>query len=491
MRKPIYVFCAVICAMGLREPAARAQQQAPDREPPPAIPGYQPALGSTASAGETQEANTEPNRPVPDTRSLSGAQELSLGFLPASHNYFQPHADVQTTVDSNALSPTQNSGLTTWTFLSGGIELHRNSGDSEMTLNYIGGGRISNDGTSDNGILQGLDFGSKFSWRRTDLSFFDKLSYLPESEFGYGGTVGFPSLGGGLPGLQPGFTPSQSILTTSGQRLSNTFLTQVDEHLTPRSSLTFLGGYSLLRFLDNNLFDSSDTVFQAGYNYRVTREDTLALLYHLDLLNFGNSNQSIKNHSLQVSYGRRVTSRLAIQVAAGPQVSFFQGLTSPGPGSPGGAHPTGCTGLSSTSQICWTLYTSLQYQIRRTGLGLLYNHVLTGGSGVLTGAISDQVTGTVSRQLARTLNGVWTVGYARNQGLASGASNTSNQAFDYWFTGVNFTHPWGRRMNLFLGYQLQYQNSNASFCVGATCGSSFIRHQVSLGFSWRERPIAF
>jgi hypothetical protein len=121
----------------------------------------------------------------------------------------------------------------------------------------------------------------------------------------------------------------------------------------------------------------------------------------------------------------------------------------------------------------------------------LYNHVLTGGSGVLTGAISDQVTGTVSRQLARTLNGVWTVGYARNQGLASGASNTSNQAFDYWFTGVNFTHPWGRRMNLLLGYQLQYQNSNASFCVGATCGSSFIRHQVSLGFSWRERPIAF
>ncbi len=37
-------------------------------------------------------------------------------------------------------------------------------------------------------------------------------------------------------------------------------------------------------------------------------------------------------------------------------------------------------------------------------------------------------------------------------------------------------------MNLSLSYEVQYQNSNSSFCAGTSCGSNPVRHLVSIGF---------
>jgi len=48
---------------------------------------------------------------------------------------------------------------------------------------------------------------------------------------------------------------------------------------------------------------------------------------------------------------------------------------------------------------------------------------------------------------------------------------------------------WGRSLNLNLGYQLQYQNSNASFCTGSGCGSSYVRNLITFGVGWRKQPI--
>jgi hypothetical protein len=471
-----------ILAMVLGVPVVRSQQQSNGQATLQATALHSPPYPA-ASNGNAEDPIANPQELAPDTRALAGARDLSLGIPALTHSFWQPLFNLMLTLDTNPLATNHSSGLTTWTSLFGGVDLHRMSGRSDLTLNYLAGGLTANNGNASNSLSHQLELGEKLRWRRITISFFNQLSYLPEAAFGSGLTSG-PSLPNaqGL-SLQPVLTPNQSILTARGQRISNSFLTEVDRLLTPRSSVTFVGSYSLLRFVDNGFLNFGDAVFQTGYNHQFTRKDTVALLYRFTAFRYNNFDQSIDGHVVQVSYGRRVTGRLAFQVAAGPAVGFFRTPISTSTGTPGGSTTT----TSSSTQAYWTLDTSMTYQRQRTQFGLAYDHSLSGGAGVLAGAINNQVSGSINSQLTRTLNGGFVLGYARNQGLNVAAP--SNQSYNYWFSGMDFSHPWGRWTSLFLSYRAQFQNSNTDFCVGTTCGKSLVRHTVSIGFGWRPRPI--
>ena len=167
----------------------------------------------------------------PDTRSLTGVEDLSLGSMALEHSYWQPRLALSETVDSNPGSTSAGNGSWgTWTSLLGGVDIHRISGQSELLLSYTGGGMFST-GNSDavNGVVQELNFKAKYSFRRSTLSVFDQLSYLPESSFGFAGTAGagLPGVGTGG-GVGSGFTPGQSILTPEGQNLANAFAVELD-----------------------------------------------------------------------------------------------------------------------------------------------------------------------------------------------------------------------------------------------------------------------
>lgn len=356
-----------------------------------------------------------------------------------------------------------------------------------MTLSYASGGVFSNyPGVSD-GVVQGLNFADKFAFRRSLLSFFDSLNYLPESSFGYGALGGNVIPGATSSGLGSAFTPGQSLLTGYGQNLGNSFATELDTFLTPRTSLTFVGGYSLLHYFDSDLLNYGDFSFRGGYNYQMNRNDTIALFYTFSGIRYSNLNQSIDDHTVQAAYGRRVTGRLAFQVAAGPQVVISRIPISGNAGSASGGSGT----ATNSTQIYWSLNTAIQWQPSRTLLGVTYNHGIGGGSGVLAGSLSDIVTGSVTRQVSRTFADGITAGYSRNTGIAIIGSTASNQTYDYWFAGANLAHPIGQALGLTFSYQMQYQTSNSTFCIGPTCGTNVIRHLISVGVGWHQRPLVF
>jgi hypothetical protein len=508
----VAAFLAVISV-----PTARAQQQNPDQQPsqgqPAApIPAYRSPLAGLSGSGDAQDQNAGAQGLVPDNRPLAGAQDLSLGAPAFEHSFWEPNFGVMSTADTNPLTATQTGGWTNYASFFGGVDVQRVSGISDLSLMYVGGDQLlSSDGGIGNSVVQEFELGEKLSWRRSTLSFFDQLGYLPEAFFGFGGFGSFGGIsgtglsgggingvglsGGGTLGLQNVYEPGQSILTTRGQRLINSSIVQVDTLLTPRSSLTFLGGYSLMDFFDNNLLDSGRAFFQAGFNRQMTREDTLAVFYRFSAFQYSDVNQSIKDNSFQVSYGRSITGRLALQVSGGPDVAFLQLALSPSPGSSGGAgggngNPPGTT-ASSASHLYWSIHTALSYQLRRTEFELNYMHGLSEGSGVLAGSISDNVRGAATRQLSRTMNGTFNFGYARNQGLNLASSTPTSQTYNNWFAGVGLTHSWGRSLDLFLRYQLQYQDSNSAFCIGQSCGTSFVRNMISFGLAWNKGPIPF
>jgi hypothetical protein len=317
-----------------------------------------------------------------------------------------------------------------------------------------------------------------FHWQRNTISLVDQFGYFPETSFGYGGVIGSPGLTTTTGGLQSVFTPGESILTGAGQRVTNSFAAQLDRALSGRSSFTLVGGYSLLHYFDNNLFDYSDFSAQGGYNYQMTQRDTIAVIYHFDEIRYSSTSPTIENHTLQVSYGRRMTGRLAFQAAAGPEISFYPSSL-----------VAGATSTNSTAHVSWSMNTALTYQQKqRTSLGLTYSHGVTGGSGVFLGSQSDLVSGSLNYQLSGVSNLGFTSGYSRNREL-NNAGVTSSQVFNYWFGGANFSRSLSRIWRINLAYELQYQESNLGFCISTPCATSFTRHVVSLGLNWNARPM--
>ena len=478
MRKPPYILGVVICvAMGAS--SAQAQQQTQDQP----IPAYHSPLASQA---DNADPNAPPPQLLPDNHALTGPQDPTLGVPSNNHSYWTPHVDMSVTLDSEPPVAGGGGGWTTWTSLTGGVDLRWMSGRSDMTVNYIGGGVFSNDGSASNGVVQDLNFSERLNFRRWALTFIEQAAYTPETAFGSGGFPGV-SLPGGAPGLG-GLIPGQTIITNEGQRFFNTSLGEVDVFLTPRSSLTFTGGYSLLHTFDENLADYGDEIAEAGYNYQVTRKDSVGISYVFSGFRYNNFDESINTNTLLFSYGRSITGRLAFRIGAGPEFAAIHTPIIPGTGVGTIGPPSG----GNVNNLYWFLSTSVQYQMRRTALSAAYSHGVAGGSGVFGGSLADTLTGSASRQLSRVSSASWNLGYSRNSGLTvSGLPEipNSNQSFDYWFTGVNYTRSWGRSINLNAGYQLQYQNSNSSFCAGAGCGASFTRNLITFGVGWRKQPI--
>jgi hypothetical protein len=500
-------FFVTVLGLVVAMPAAWAQQQSQDQSDQPAqpaqpaqpvqpIPALRSPLASAAGNGDSQTSDQDSQPLSPDTRPLAGAQDLSLGSPTGTHSYWEPQAVVTSTFDSNPLITSGGGGVTVWTSFLGGIEVHRNSENSNLILSYLGGGSISNNGAAGNAVFQQFGLVEQLAWGRSTITFFDTLSYLPESAFGFAGATGVPLPGGGTVGLQNPFVPEQGILTAQSQRIANTFIAEDQIQLTPRSSLTFLGGYNLLHYFGTNLLNADGFMFQGGYNYLITREDTISLFYRFNEFDYSNFHQSISNNSVQASYGRRVTGRLALRVGGGPSFSNFQTpITTSGSSGTGSGTTTG-----PTSQVYFAVSAGLIYQAERTGFTFFYDRGIGGGSGVLAGSVSNFLSGSATRQFSQNVQGGLNFGYSRNSGLGIGIITPTDQTFNYTYVGANLSRRWGRSTTLSLSYQLQYQNSSIPPCVGAGCGTnctgvacstSFVRHAVFLSLNWKTQPLAF
>lgn len=441
------------------------------------IPAYHSPMASMGANGQDQSGSLQP-----DKRPLSGAQNIGLGTAAMEHSYWQPSFSAFSTVDSNAYGLA--SGWITYTSLLASLSVHANSSRNEFLLDYAGGGSITTSSQVGNSVLQQIELGDTISLRRASLSFFDDAVYIPEVSFGYSGLGGISLPGAGSLGLSYGFSPEQSILAARDQRLMNTSVGQLNYFLTPRTSLTFVGGYSLLHFIGGGYLDSRNPTAQAGYNYQLTRRDTIALLYRFSDYQFNGLGQSIRDHRADASYGRRITGRLAFQLQAGPEFVSFH--TSNSTATPGGIPIV----LSSTSQKLWNLESSLNYGIERGGFLLSYAHGVNGGSGILVGAVGDTVGLSATRTLSRQFNGGIRFGYARNKSLNASSQLYGNYNYNYWYTGADLNHPFGRYLSLVVSYQFQHETSNSNLCVGSSCGA-FSRNTISVGFTWQDHPIAF
>jgi hypothetical protein len=464
----VWVMAACLCASPLL-----AQQEGAEK-PKPAARAY-PLLLDTGDNQQDSDQGTHTMQP--DNQPLSGVQNPTLGTPEMRHSYWVPGIEYSNTARSKSLSPAASSAWNTTSFVTGDVSLLEAWSHSLLSVNYSGGGFFSTDPTQGNGQNHQLAAAYEIDQRRWQMLFVDQFSYLPQSSFGFGGTSGLavPGIMGTLavplPGLQSTYVPSQTILTTNGPRYSNASAVQLTYALSPRASITLAGVYNILRFVDSGNVNSDSEVLNAGYNYAITRKDTLGFVYIFSAYRYPGDPQALGDHLGQFLYGRKITGKLALRVAGGPEVTTFRVAI-------GG----------STQKIAGSGNAALTYAFGRSSITLGYAHGVSGGSGVFTGSDIDQANASWSRQLTRVWNGSVNFGYAKNRQILS-LSGVTSPSYDTWLAGAGLSRPLGRTATFSLAYQAQIQNSNVPICSNSNCGTNYTVNQIYVTFQWHTRPL--
>jgi hypothetical protein len=440
-------------------------QQEENAKPKPAA--HAPLIDPNAP----QDTTTDPNALTPDTAPLTGIQSPGLGSVELRHSYWVPGVQVANTLQSGG-----NGG--SWfdtTFLAGNLSLSEAWPHAHLGLNYSGGGYFSSN-SEGNGSYQQVGFVQSFDWRRWQLQFFDDFAYLPTSQFGFGGLsgIGAPGVGGSLspapPLLNGVYLPNQTILISNGPRYSNSFAAEANFAVSRRGSITLTGSYGLLRFTNPGNIDNDDEIGSIGYNYAVTKNDSLGVLYRFTAYHFTGQSQAIGDHTFNLAYGRKITGRLGLSLFAGPEIVTFR-------------VPVGTT----TQQTNLSIGASLTYGFEWGGVTVSYNHGTNGGSGILTGATGDNINANARRRITRVWSARANFGYGREHAFA--AITAAAPSYNNYFLGAGLDRPIGRNSLLSFGYTAYIVNTNQAACGIIVCtAGTYTQHQLAVGYQWHTRP---
>ena len=413
----------------------------------------------------------------PDMGPVTGIQNPTIGTAKMRHSYSVPGIRYSNAVRSNSLNRAPSMGWDTTSFVSGDLSAVEAWSHTSLSVNYSGGGFSSTDKLQGNGHYHQFAAVYAIDERRWHALLVDQFSYLPQSEFGFGGTSGLAyagitgTLAVPLPGLQNVFVPGQTIFTATGPRYSNSSAAQVTYDVSRRGSMTFAAVHGLLRFTNSENINNDTEILNAGYNYAITRKDDIGLGYRFSAYHYPGVAQALGDHVAQLLFGRRITGRLALNLAGGPEVTTFR---------------VPINGL--TRRVSGSGSASLKYAFRQGSVALSYLHGISNGSGLFNGASTDLVGATMSRRLTRVWNGSLNFGYAKNKEIVA-ATGLASPTFDSWVPGAGLSRPLGRTMNFSLGYQAQIQVSNPSLCNSPNCGTDYTQHQIFLSFGWHGRPV--
>jgi len=448
------------------------------------------AQEAPAAGGAAPTPSKEPSsgRAPTSAPPLSGAQVLTPGGEGESQSYVLPSFQWTAFANSNPVSTAVGASSALQNTFVGSLTLQRVKRNSQLNIDYAGGGLFYTGGENpaanipspSNGTFHSLGVTQSVRGRRWGLTLSDQLSFLPESPYGFSGYGGLGSFGQGLGGgylanspvLNPSIEPGQSILTRRSRRVGNVFTGEVEYNAGPRSTITATGAYGNLHFLDPGFLDSNYWKFMSGYNYALTRRDTLAVSYSHSEFNFDAANRDISNDDFMFSYGRRLRGKLALQFSAGPLISQIN----EGPGN-------------SETRYFVNTYNSLEYALEKGRVEAFFGRFATSGSGVITGAQTSMASFSVGHELASKLFGSFHVSYAFNEPLQREGISGTRPEYKSLQAGTDISRELSPRISIYFLYFIQRQESTVPLCFDTSCGNILLRHVVGAGLNWHGRPI--
>jgi hypothetical protein len=504
------ISCALVVALLLFATTAFAQDKKQDTSPiDPNAPlqpldtspskgyGNKPPIGAARGVNAPFDPQPyDPSQVTPDQNTLAGAAPLTLGSLQHTRNIFDP------TISVSQLGQTVpgTSGKTVVTGVSvasGSLNFNRTWSEYHFSTIYNGGetfnlgygaasaffGSISpHYQFHDLAVVQEADWGRWHVLLRDDFMASPGAAFSGQGMGGPGLASQFSTmLGASLNNISQSFQPTETINTGAAMRYRNSVLGQAEYSFSRRSAFTFSGSYGLLHFPGTGYFSSAMIDGQAGYDYLLDPSNSIAILASYGKIDYTGSGtaatgttkigtgNSTTDYVGALAYGRKITGRLAFQLAAGPQEILFSG-----PGGVGNFH-----------LLFVSVNSALSYERRRSGVSFTYVRGLSGGSGVFLGATSNTFSGTAHYSFTRFWTGSLNGGYALNNSLAR--AGTATTQFDNWFVGANL----GRRVGLHAQINFNYgalRQNNPGTCTVATCGGNGLQQTFGMSVNWHLRP---
>jgi len=452
------------------------------------------STGAVPAATAPAEQNNVENPP------LSGLDQPAAEPAFGGRSYLMPGFQLSESADSNASGSRGNSHTSEITRALGSVDLQKIWRQYQLGVDYIAAGNFyagplfaQNQARATQ--THTLAAVQRILWRTGQLAIRDSFDYLPEGSFGfssYGGAASFgSSLGGGVSGsgagtglgggLGAGGVGSVSYGSLGYQpRIDNTAILDIVQGLSPRSTVTMAGGYSISHYLEvaNPLFpiiNSQQTSGQIGFNHLLSRKDQIGLDYVFQEIHFPRAGSgSVTAHVANVLYGHRISGKLNLTMAAGPQLVIVH-------------HQPETKTLAANGSVTFSYFATT-----RTNLQLSYRRYVTPGSGFYAGANTDSVRLSLGYRLGRHWTTMSDGGYSHNSNLQRGGSATSgvnSHSYQFWYAGTSLQRQLGPHFSAFASYQFNDLGFGSCPVGSTTCGVNTIRHTGMIGINWHPRPI--
>ncbi|HMH12767.1 MAG TPA: hypothetical protein VK578_06635 [Edaphobacter sp.] len=341
------------------------------------------------------------------------------------------------------------------TNLGGNAGYASTSKDKPFSLIYAGGIMFGWGGGQGTTTYQNIFASQSLMRGKWIFNVTNSFSYLPQSPTtGYSGISGVGDLGT-TPISGPSSGPAGGVLTYSGNRISNGLSGSVERRLTGSTSVNGSGSWSVLHFLDQNAgLNTTQITGDVGLNHRIDVRNSAGVsadysTYTTDSnSSLGQlSSPSFQTKGVNFTYTRLWTRALSMDASVGPQW----------------INSSGGTVLPARVNVAASV--NVYYNRKQTSMGAHYFRGVNAGSGVLTGALSDSINGSIGHPLGRAWMGSASVSYTRTSQLLSfqplpGVIVSENQSYKTFFTGAQLTRSLGRAWSCFLSYGAQNQSIN-------------------------------
>lgn len=364
--------------------------------------------------------------------------------------------------------------------LNGDLSYSSGSAKAPFNMVYAGGALISESSGVDTSTYQNLAVSQSLMLERWVFGISDAVSYLPQSPIA--GFSGIPGVGdvGTVPIGGTGLGPAGGLLTYSGNRVGNALSGSVERLLTGKTSVSAMGSWDILHFLDGHLYgyDTQDVSGEGALNHRIDARDTVAVNAVYSLFTYGKYEGGINFETRGINgvYTRLLSRSVGLDISAGPQwLSSSDKKLIP-------------NSLNAAASI------GLSYAHGLSNAEIGYSRGVNGGYGVQYGGLSDTVSAAAGHGFGRAWQAGVNMAYMHTESLTKsgaipppGLTIPLGGSFSTVFGGVQLSHQLSRSLSAYASYAAQHQTYNAAYTgTNAFNGTS---QTFAIGITYAPRAI--
>ena len=366
---------------------------------------------------------------------------------------------------SESLLTGYNNGTDYSTAVSGSLGYLSSSPNKPFSLVYSGGYIYSSvEGYPSSSTFQNIAASQVWTTKNWNFVVDDAFSYLPESPTT--GLSGIPGVGDiGVEPVQIGDQPSQSILTNYATRLGNGLNGGFTRNINKSLSINGSASWQILHFINNEGINSTMASGSLGPTYKIDARSSVSadVVFSYTNDSYLGVSYPFESEGITFDYQRQLTRFFSMNVSAGPQRTFG----------------TGAAAALIPSQITPVASASLTYARKTTTAIVTYSRATNAGSGVVYGALTNAIAGTVRQQFSRNWQGALTASYAQSTSLAEVAG--VDEDYHSTFGGGQLSRRLSRSFSAYFSYtavtqsqsnvvvvQPAYSGLSQTFSVGIT-----------------------